>query len=190
MREADRWGQETPWRNASFGALCLVLTAIAAPIAVAANIPDIDRVPVESELWSEEMKDGMARALRMTPHAFVVVHTRVAIEPVIDERTGASLLHGEMPSITEERHIYEARVLETLRGRSVRRVRYEVIVDSGDSAALSSRPEIVMLCRGARGFYGAGVGTSFRASRDSVALARTLAKDLATKLTDKFDYCD
>ena len=95
-----------------------------------------------------------------------------------------------MPSITEERHIYEARVLETLRGRTMRRIRYEVIVDSGDSAALSSRPEIVMLCRGARGFYGAGVGTSFRASRDSVVLARTLAKDLAKKLTDKFDYCD
>ena len=90
MCEADCWGRKTPWRNASFGALCLVFTAIAAPIAVAANIPDIDRVPVELEPWSEEMKDGMARALRMTPHAFVVVHTRVAIEPVIDERTGAS----------------------------------------------------------------------------------------------------
>ena len=138
-----------------------------------------------------EEQNGLAHALAMTPHALVVVHTRITIEPIPSGRPLPKLRQrGETPVAIEERHIYEARVLKTLRGPAMKRVRYEVVVDSGASFAVSTRPAMVMLCRGPRGFYWDGVGAYFEASHESVALARKLAKDMAAKPVAKFEYCD
>lgn len=149
------------------------------------------RATVTPEPLSTEEQNGLAHALAMTPYAFVVVHTRITIEPLPSGRPLPKLhRRGEIRSGTEERHIYEARVLETLRGPAMKRVRYELVVEGGDSFAVSTTPAIVMLCRGPRGFYWGGVGATFEASRESVALARKLAKDLASKPSAKFEYCD
>ncbi len=143
------------------------------------------------ERLSQDEQDGMAHAMAMTPYALVVVHTRITIEPIPRGRPLPKLRRrGEIPVATEERHIYEARVLETLRGPAMKRVRYEVVVDSGDSFAVSTRPAIVMLCQGPRGFYWGGVGAYFEASHESVVLARKLAQDIASKPVAKFEYCD
>ncbi len=151
----------------------------------------MEQAKVTPEPVTAEEQDGLARAMAMTPYALVVVHTRITIEPIPSGRPLPKLRRrGEIPVATEERHIYEARVLETLRGPAMKRVRYELVVDSGDSFAASTRPAIVMLCQGPRGFYWGGVGAYFEASHESVVLARKLAQDIASKPIAKFEYCD
>lgn len=194
-----RWQVGASCRSATcigpFRWLVLGSTALAVALASMASVagerpPELQGMSARLEPLSEELKEGLAHAMAMTPYAVVVVHTRLTIESIPDKSAQIKLRPGELPVVTEERHIYEARVLETLRGQQMKRVRYEIVVDGGDGAELSTRPEIVMLCRGPRGFYGGGVGASFDASRETVALARSVAKDLALKPAGKFGYCD
>ncbi|WP_409827134.1 hypothetical protein [Acidovorax sp.] len=138
---------------------------------------------------AEELTSALRHAVTETPHALLVVHTRATIEHIPSGEKPRRLGEGEMPVMTEERHIYEAQVLETLRGPAMQRVRYEVVVDRGDSISLSSGPQIVMLCRGPKGYYGAGVGSAFAATRELLALARASAQAAGPK-SGKFAYCD
>ncbi len=168
----------------------LTLTVVGMAGFAGERLPEMEWAPVNPEPLSEEEKEGMAHAMAMTPYTLLLVHTRVTIEPIPSGREQANPRHGELPVVTEERRIYEARVLETLRGPALKRVRYEVVVDSGDSMTFPAKPVIVMLCRGPRGFYWGGVGAYFHASREALALARSLAKEVASKPASKFDYCD
>lgn len=177
------------WPICCVVALALSLASMAS--AAGERLPEMEWELGKPERLSQDEQDGLAHALAMTPHALVVVHTRITIEPIPRGRPLPKLRRrGEIPVATEERHIYEARVLETLRGPAMKRVRYEVVVDSGDSFAVSTRPAIVMLCQGPRGFYWGGVGAYFEASHESVVLARKLAQDIASKPVAKFEYCD
>lgn len=172
--------------------VALTLTAVVNITCLAGErLSGIEQAKATLEPVTAEEQDGLARAMAMTPYAFVVVHTRITVEPISRGRSLPKLARrGEIPVATEERHIYEARVLETLRGPAMKRVRYELVVEGGDSFAVSTTPAIVMLCRGPRGFYWGGVGAYFEASHESVALARKLAKDIASKPVTKFEYCD
>lgn len=172
--------------------VALIWTVVVNITGLAAEpLSGMEQAKVTPESVTAEEQDGLARAMAMTPHALVVVHTRMTIEPIPSGRSlPTHRRRGDIPVATEERHIYEARVLETLRGPAMKRVRYEVVVDSGDSFAVSTTPAIVMLCRGPGGFYGGGVGAYFEASHESVVLARKLAKDIASKPVAKFEYCD
>lgn len=172
--------------------VALTLTVVVNITGLAAEpLSGMEQAKVTPEPVTAEEQDGLARAMAMTPYALVVVHTRITIEPIPSGRPLPKLRRrGEIPVATEERHIYEARVLETLRGPAMKRVRYELVVDSGDSFAASTRPAIVMLCQGPRGFYWGGVGAYFEASHESVVLARKLAQDIASKPIAKFEYCD
>ncbi len=186
-------------QSASVGCLRrLVRCGVALTLTVVVNITGLAgesfsrmaQAKVIPEPMTAEERDGLAHALAMTPYALVVVHTRITVEPIPSGRPLPKLRRrGEIPVATQERHIYEARVMETLRGPTMKRVRYEVVVDSGDSFDVSTSPAIVMLCQGPRGLYWGGVGAYFEASHESVTLARKLAKDIASKPVAKFEYC-
>lgn len=155
------------------------------------HMPEFVWKPEPPVPMDETEKEGLAHAMAMTPHTVVVVHTRLTIVPVPSPDVPTGLYDpDEGRTMTEERHVYEGRVVATLRGKPMKRVRYEVVVDRGDSTALSTKPAIVMLCRGPNGFYWGGVGSHFTASREAVALARKVGKDLAAKPAGKFGYCD
>lgn len=172
--------------------VALTLTVVVNITRLAAEpLPGMAQAQVTPESVAAEEQNGLAHALAMTPHALVVVHTRITVESIPPGRLLPKLRRrGEILVATEERHIYEARVLETLRGPAMKRVRYEVVVEGGDSFDVSTTPAIVMLCRGPRGFYWGGVGAYFEASHESVVLARKLAQDIASKPIAKFEYCD
>ncbi|MFY3383859.1 hypothetical protein [Paracidovorax sp. MALMAid1276] len=179
----------------SLGAACLLVNPVMAGAATTGHanalLPEIVTTPMPPQPMAEDEKHQLAHAMAMTPYTVVVVHTRLTIVPIPSPNVSHGLIDADQDRVmTEERHIYEAQVVETLRGPAMKRIRYEVLVDRGDSASLSTQPAIVMVCRGPRGFYWGGVGAHFKASREAVALARRVAKDLAQKPATKFGYCD
>lgn len=119
----------------------------------------------------------LRKAVAGTPYSALVVHTRVDIAPLAGKDRASS--QGQPAEAGEERHTYHARVLETFRGAKAPSIRYEMVVESGESAELSSQPQIVTLCKGPRGLYWPGVGASFPGGADAVAQARAAAKQAA-----------
>lgn len=171
-------------------AAALVFAGLSAVGHAGPRVPaEVRWIPSEPGSLSADVTSALSRAVTETPHALLVVHTRAAIEHIPSGEKPRRLGEGEIPVMTEERHIYEAQVLETLRGPSMQRVRYELVVDRGDSISISSRAQIVMLCRGPQGYYGAGVGSTFAATRELVAFARASAKAVGPK-SGEFAYCD
>ena len=169
----------------------MALTLVSTTGLAGEHLPEMVGKPLQPHPMEEGEKHQLAHAMAMTPSTVLVVHTRLTIEPIPGPDVPGVLFYADDERVmTQERHIYEARVLATLRGPAMKRVRYEVVVDRGDSASMSTKPAIVMLCPGPRGFYWGGVGAYFEASREAVALAQAVAKDLATKPAGKFGYCD
>ncbi len=113
----------------------------------------------------------LRKAVAGTPYSALVVHTRVDIAPLAGK--------AKASDAGEERHTYHAKVLETFRGARAPSIRYEMVVESGESAELSSQPQIVTLCKGPRGLYWPGVGASFPGGAETVAQARAAAKQAA-----------
>ena len=114
----------------------------------------------------------LRKAVAGTPYSALVV-TRVDIAPLGRAKVPSQ---GQPAEAGEERHTYHAKVLETFRGAKVPSIRYEMVVEGGESAELSSRPQIVTLCKGPRGLYWPGTGASFPGGADSVAQARAAAR--------------
>ena len=91
--------------------------------------------------------------------------------------------------MTEERHTYYARVLETFRGPAYASIRYEIVVDSGASAMFNNKPEIVMLCKGPRGFFWPGPGSSFEGKAAFIVEARRAGSPTASSKSRSFSNC-
>ncbi|WP_156370725.1 hypothetical protein [Acidovorax sp. Leaf191] len=162
--------------------LCWMLllgAGIAAPV-VWAQVP----LPHANEA-APSLKEPLERAVAQTPYSALVIHTRVDIEPVRPKK-GASAGQDEY---TEERTVYHARVLETFRGNAVRQVRYEVWGERGESAVIDSKPQILTLCSGPRGFYWPGTGASFPADPELLVLARRVGREAAAGSSHKFVQC-
>lgn len=78
-----------------------------------------------------------------TPYSAVIKYTGLKVVP-LDER--------------EEKHILQARVLKTLRGRPRKRISYYLIAERGEPTKLSDKPVIITLCADGDTFYWPGVG--------------------------------
>lgn len=144
--------------------------------------PHVFPSPVESITAQE--KAFLMEAVAETPFSALVVHSSVTIQPEPKKKRS----RGELPVVTEERHIYQARVLEVFRGKPTTSVRYEMVVESGETSGLSSKPQIVTLCSGPRGLYWPGPGAIFSATQEAVAVARVAGRQAASP--EKFPQCD
>ena len=98
--------------------------------------------------------------------------------------------------MTEERHTYSARVLETFREPAYASIRYEIVVDSGqwtvdsgESAVFNSKSEIVTLCKGPRGFFWPGPGFSFEGKAAFIVEARRAGSPTASSKSRSFSNC-
>lgn len=124
----------------------------------------------------DQIAGGLRNALLHTPYSALIVHTRVDVYPMPDT--------DPSDDVAEERHVYYARVLETFRGPTHKRIRYEMIVEKGEKPVLSKAPEIVALCNDLGRLYWPGVGTSFPGKPDLLAQARKTKAELAAANTD------
>lgn len=132
--------------------------------------------------------EALLNAVAGTPYSALVTHTKVEItslsvrsakaKKAVDEDTG------------EERHTYYARVLETFKGNAYATIRYEMVVEKGESATLDSKPQLLTLCKGPRGFYWPGVGASFPGEVEMIAAARRVAKQPLTRAKASVSQCE
>ena len=129
---------------------------------------------------------GLRRAIANTPYSALVVHTKVEISPMFGKFTLKKRPHDE---VTDERHTYYARVLETFRGKSHTNIRYEMVVESWEEAVISGKPQIVTLCMDPSGFSWPGPGASFDGEADAIAEARRVGKKLALDKSKTFSDC-
>ena len=135
----------------------------------------------------------LKESITQTPYSALVVYTRVDIKPIAGKNGRSNAGTPPPADVTEERHTYHARVIETFRGKSVSQLRYDMVVEPGESASIDSTPKILTLCSGPQGFYWPGTGAVFTASKDAVVLARQAAKEpvpSATRTTRQFAQCD
>jgi hypothetical protein len=129
---------------------------------------------------------GLRKALTNTPYSALVVHTKVEILPMSAKPSSTA----PADVVTEERHVYYARVLETFRGASHASVRYEMVVERGEGAAIDSKPQIVTLCKDSRAFYWPGPGASFEGQAATISEARRVGKQLASGKSTSFSDCN
>ena len=123
--------------------------------------------------------EALQASVAGTPYSALVIHTKVEITPLLDPSSSPKKGGNDGPG--EERHTYFARVLETFKGRVFATIRYEMVVEKGESAVFDSKPQLLTLCKGPRGFYWPGVGSSFLGESEMVAAARRVAKQPPTR---------
>jgi hypothetical protein len=131
----------------------------------------------------------LQKAVAGTPYSALVVHTKVEITP-LSVRSKNPKKAAEEASGEEERHTYYARVLETFKGKAHSTIRYEMVVERGESATLDSKPQLLTLCKGPRGFYWPGTGASFPGDVEMLAAARRAAKQPATRTPASESQCE
>jgi hypothetical protein len=131
----------------------------------------------------------LQKAVAGTPYSALVIHTKVEIIPLSVRSKNAKKAVEEAAGEVE-RHTYYARVLETFKGKAHATIRYEMVVEKGESAGLDSKPQLLTLCNGPRGFYWPGTGASFPGEADMIAVARRAAKQPATRPNVSDSQCD
>jgi hypothetical protein len=132
--------------------------------------------------------DASRDAIAGTPYSALVIHTKVEIASLPVRSANAK--KGAEQEAYEERHVYYARVLETFKGKAYATIRYEVIAEKGEEATLVSKPQVLTLCKGPRGFYWPGTGASFPADADVISEARRVAKQPVKPVTATNSQCD
>lgn len=167
---------------AAIYAVCSWVTAGYAFASSAAPAGGINSV----EAMASAEKEFLAKAVAQTPYSALVIHTRVDIAPIHDKKAAR-----EAPDVvTEERHTYHARVLETFRGRPTPTIRYEMVVERGEGAEIDTKPQILTLCFGPRGLYWPGTGASFDAAQASIMLARRVAREASSAPSRGYSQCN
>jgi hypothetical protein len=135
---------------------------------------------------TDDEREFLRRAITDSPYSALVVHTKVEILPM----SAKNRPKEPVDVATEESHIYHARVLKTFRGVVHARIRYEMVVEVGEGAGISSRPAIVTLCRDALGrYWWPGPGATLEGKPTNVADATRLGKQLASSKASSFSDC-
>ncbi|MFN7154202.1 MAG: hypothetical protein ACK4OE_10960 [Acidovorax sp.] len=170
-----------------FQSVCLVLFAAVAGVNSTLATPLAQQAPsLMVDAVEAEARDFLIKSIAETPYSALVVQTRVSIRPVVEKKRS-----GDEPEVVkDEIHTYHARVLETFRGKSLTHIRYEMVVEAGEGAALSSTPQILTLCAGPAGFYWPGTGASFPGTKDFVVIARRAGREVSSRPPRGFAQCN
>ncbi|HFQ4839190.1 hypothetical protein [Vibrio vulnificus] len=129
----------------------------------------------DSEVF-ETQAPFLIEAIVNTPYSAVVRHTNVGV--INESDTG---------SITQ--FVYEAEVIETLRGKQHKRIRYTLYVEQGEDVTLDTTPVIITLCSDNDEYYWPGVGVQFSAASSFVQAAKNSASQVV-KHQSHFAFCD
>ena len=170
-----------------WGFTTCLLWLCAIPVFAQSSAPTASAESAEPASGAAKL-EAVRNAVAGTPYSALVTHTKVEITPFSIRSAKAKKAVDEAPG--EERHTYYARVLETFKGNAYATIRYEMVVEKGESAALDSKPQVLTLCRGPRGFYWPGVGASFPGEVEMIAAARRVAKQPVTGAKVAASQCD
>lgn len=143
-------------------------------------------VPQAVDVTDMEAREFLAKSIPETHYSALVVHTSVSIRPLQEKKNSKN----EPGDAVDEIHTYRARVLETFRGKALTHIQYEVITEAGEGASVSTTPQILTLCSGPKGLYWPGTGASFPATKDFLAIARRIGKQVAAAKPRDFRQCD
>jgi hypothetical protein len=152
--------------------------------------PVFAQLKTSAEVISNSTRvEFLQNAVVGTPYSALIIHSKVEITPLpASHSTKAKSAADEKTG--EERHTYHARVLETFKGKAFRTIRYEMIVETGELAELDSKPQLLTLCKGPRGFYWPGVGASFPADPELIAAARNASKQSSKSVLKAKSQCE
>ncbi|OZT85647.1 hypothetical protein CIK04_06390 [Vibrio sp. 03_296] len=117
----------------------------------------------------------LIEAIISTPYSAVVIHTNVDVINASD--TG---------SITQ--FVYEAEVIETLRGKQHKQIRYTLYVEQDEDVILDTTPIIITLCSDNDEYYWPGVDAQFSGASSFVQAAKNNASQV-DKHQSHFAFC-
>ena len=123
----------------------------------------------------------MQKAFEQTPYAALIKIISVKTVDIPDDDTS--------DDYAEQKRVYQAKVIETYRGRVSGELSYEMYIEKGESAEYTEEPFIITLCQSKDGFYWPGVGASFSADKRLIELAKKQVSKLVEKQTS-FAGCD
>jgi len=123
----------------------------------------------------------MHKAFEHTPFSALIKITSVKTIDIADD--------DPSDEYAEQKLVYQAKVIETYRGRVSSELTYDMYIEKGESAEFIDEPFIITLCESKDGFYWPGVGSIFSADKRLIELAKKQASQLDKKQTS-FSGCD
>lgn len=143
-----------------------------------------DKTAAEKQLTDSEFLQQskyMQKAFKHTPFSALIKITSVKTIDIADD--------DPSDDYAEQKLVYQAKVIETYRGRIASELTYDMYIEKGESAEFIDEPFIITLCQSKDGFYWPGVGASFSADKRLIELAKKQASQLDKKQTS-FSGCD
>lgn len=120
----------------------------------------------DSEM-SHYMLDELKQAIQQTPYSAIIQQTSVDVIAMKDP--------DPSDEYAEEKHVYHAKVLKTLRGDPGSTIEYFLVTEKGDTPSLEEGSVIITLCKNREGYYWPGTGSIFPLNKSTQAVvAKTL----------------
>jgi len=157
--------------------LCMIFLTSACEAGT--NNTEDEKQLTETEFFQQSKY--MLKALEHTPFSALIKITSVKTIDIPDD--------DPSDDYAEQKLVYQAKVIETYRGKISTELTYDMYIEKGESAEHIEEPFIVTLCQSKDGFYWPGVGASFSADKRLRELAKRQVSQLDKKQTS-FSSCD
>ena len=159
----------------------LLLLMVFSASACEAGSNNIETEIQLSEREFLQQSKNMQKSLEHTPFSALIKITSVETIDVPDD--------DPSDDYAEQKLIFQAKVIETYRGRKRSVLAYDMYVEKGESVESIEVPFIITLCQSKDGFYWPGVGASFSADKRLIELAKKQTRQLDKK-QKAFSSCD
>jgi len=127
------------------------------------------------------MVEELEFAISSTPYSALIQYTGVNIIPILDSYPANEL--------TEEKHIYHARVLGTYRGKQFDNISFSLVSEKGDGLINDKKLVVITLCVDSKGFFWPGTGSEFPATEEIIKAAQRISQDIKS-VKQSFPYCE
>ncbi|USD64333.1 hypothetical protein [Vibrio sp. SCSIO 43136] len=121
-------------------------------------------------------KDFLTKSVQNTPFTAVVQYLSA-------EKVSSITGEGDTYSVSIE-------VLELIKGNSVRKLNFDISVQTDEKFNLNKKPVILSLCQDKGGYYWAGVGAEFPYSEELLAIATDAVRSLRGGDAKSFTHCN
>ena len=122
-----------------------------------------------------EQESFLIESVQNTPYSAVIKHLDVKVIP------------SDYPK--EFQHVYNAKVLKTLKGETLETISYSMLVETEEEPVLEKNPILITLCKDQEGYYWPGTGAQFQNTRSHLELAEKAAA-LVYDSTKQYSHCD
>ena len=134
----------------------------------------------DSEM-NQYMLDELKQAIQQTPYSAVIQQTSVDVVAMKDS--------DPSDEYAEEKHVYHAKVLKTLRGEPGSTIEYFLVTEKGETPSLEKGSVIITLCKNREGYYWPGTGSIFPLNKSTQAVVAKALLSLPQNQTS-FSNCN